>query len=323
MKNFLLCCVFAVSFFLVESAKEKVASRGAGGQPLKFKSYAEHFQNGARNHHFDHLAILGSKKVEEEFDEMEPEEAKTQLRKLIPKMDLNGDGNLQLEELQSWIFNSYKAIDKEEANEEFKSVDLDGDEKIKWDEYLKKVFSYTTNDLDKLKEKNAEEWKEIEKMISADKEKFQQADVKKDDVLDKEEFQAFVHPHDHEHMHELEIKHALADRDKNKDGKIDLEEYKGDLPEHSDETEKLAEETKFKDYDKNNDGFLEKKELIDWILPNTMQNAKEEAHHLKDEADDNKDNVLSEEEILNHHETFVGSQATDYGRHLHLIKDEL
>lgn len=35
--------------------------------------------------------------------------------------------------------------------------------------------------------------------------------------------------------------------------------------------------------------------------------------HLFDSADDNHDGQLSFEEILHHHDVFVGSEATDYG----------
>lgn len=44
--------------------------------------------------------------------------------------------------------------------------------------------------------------------------------------------------------------------------------------------------------------------------------AQEEARHLISSADNNKDSKLSEDEIVEHHETFVGSEATDYGRAL-------
>lgn len=44
--------------------------------------------------------------------------------------------------------------------------------------------------------------------------------------------------------------------------------------------------------------------------------AQEEARHLVSTADENKDGKLSEDEIVNNHETFVGSEATDYGRAL-------
>lgn len=43
-------------------------------------------------------------------------------------------------------------------------------------------------------------------------------------------------------------------------------------------------------------------------------------------ADDDHDDYLSFEEVLDHHEVFVGSEATDYGDHLHKVhtlSDEL
>lgn len=54
--------------------------------------------------------------------------------------------------------------------------------------------------------------------------------------------------------------------------------------------------------------------------------AEEEVDHLFAHSDDDHDNVLTFEEILDHHETFVGSEVTDYGDHLqniHHFSDEL
>lgn len=39
--------------------------------------------------------------------------------------------------------------------------------------------------------------------------------------------------------------------------------------------------------------------------------------HLFAAADDDNDDLLSFLEILDHHDVFVGSEATDYGDHLH------
>ena len=44
--------------------------------------------------------------------------------------------------------------------------------------------------------------------------------------------------------------------------------------------------------------------------------AQEEARHLVSSADEDKDGKLSEDEMINNHEIFVGSEATDYGRAL-------
>lgn len=51
--------------------------------------------------------------------------------------------------------------------------------------------------------------------------------------------------------------------------------------------------------------------------------ADQEVEHLMENSDTNKDGVLSIDEIVDHHEIFVGSEATDYGEHLHKYKDEL
>lgn len=41
--------------------------------------------------------------------------------------------------------------------------------------------------------------------------------------------------------------------------------------------------------------------------------------HLFASADDDHDDYLSFDEVLDHHEVFVGSEATDYGDHLHKV----
>lgn len=54
--------------------------------------------------------------------------------------------------------------------------------------------------------------------------------------------------------------------------------------------------------------------------------AEEEVLHLFTGSDDDHDNKLSFNEILEHYDIFVGSEATDYGDHLHNIhhfEDEL
>lgn len=286
--------------------------------------FNEHFKNGAHNPQFDHLAILGSKKAEEEYNELPPDEAKSRLSRLIPMMDLNKDGNLVLPELQSWIYNSFKSLDKEEINEEFISMDTNGDKLITWEEYVQKFYSYTLDYLKEMKEKGGQENEEILKIIEDDEDKFKVADQNKDGNLDESEFPAILHPYDYEFMHDIEIKRALREHDKNGDNKIDLAEYSMDNEmTQSDEAEKIAEKVKFGEFDTNKDGFLDTEEMKPWIIPTTMENSKEEAEHILGEVDMNKDNILTKEEILDNYETFVGSQATDYGKHLHLVHEEL
>ncbi len=50
-----------------------------------------------------------------------------------------------------------------------------------------------------------------------------------------------------------------------------------------------------------------------------------EAVHLISTSDDDHDGKLSIQEILDHHDTFVGSEATDFGQQLENLRfqDEL
>lgn len=116
--------------------------------------------------------------------------------------------------------------------------------------------------------------------------------------------------------------------DKNKDGKLDLEEFLGDYkdPENPDESEPdwvKEESERFKnELDKDKDGSLDEDELTAWINPDTDATIiEEEVKHLISQSDDNKDGKLTAEEVMSHHDAFTGSEATDYGQAL--PKDEL
>ena len=55
-------------------------------------------------------------------------------------------------------------------------------------------------------------------------------------------------------------------------------------------------------------------------MPSDYDHSASESQHLIHEADSNRDGSLSKQEILDHYDLFVGSQATDFGAALH---DEL
>lgn len=61
--------------------------------------------------------------------------------------------------------------------------------------------------------------------------------------------------------------------------------------------------------------FISNTSVID--LLSRFDHAEAEAKHLVGIADDDKDGKLSPEEVIAHYDTFVGSQATDYGEQLH------
>lgn len=85
----------------------------------------------------------------------------------------------------------------------------------------------------------------------------------------------------------------------------------------------IVDQENFKGYDTNDDGKLDRNEIRAWTLPHRRVLADEEAEHLIQETDMNNDERLSFDEILDRHDLWVGSAATDYGQSLHHDPSEL
>ncbi|KAJ8305276.1 hypothetical protein KUTeg_015821 [Tegillarca granosa] len=275
--------------------------------------HQKHFEHGEHNPHHDHEAILGSSKEEEEFEELPPEEAKKRLGILAVRMDVNQDGVVNMEELTDWIVNSFRKLDEEDISREMEDQDKDGDGLISWEEYMISQAYDTVHD-------DEEEQESYKTMKEEDELRFKAADLNKDGKLDKEEFMAFSHPYNYDHMYESEMRIKLNAVDKDKDGKVSIEEFLSDVG--GDEGERY----KFEDYDKNKDGNLDSEEMKPWLMAdNNHEAAVEEAKHLFSLLGKVKpeDLHMSIQEIMDHHEEFVGSSATDYGNVLHSVKDEL
>lgn len=277
-------------------------------------SEKDHSIDGEHNDEYDHEAFLGDMK--DEYDELTPEEAKKRLKVLVRRVDTDSDGFVTEAELTNWIKEMFNKRLEEGVEEDVKTKDEDKDGKITWDEYKKST--YGAEELD-----GGEADEESKKMLFVDKRRFDTADKDKDGGLTKMEYVRFMHPESSPDMEDVQVAETIEDIDLNKDGFVSLDEFLGDYKDaddaEADEPEWVTEERKkFKEaYDKDNDGKLNKEEVKLWVLPETeFAMAQEEAKHLVTSADENKDGKLSEEEIVNNHETFVGSEATDYGRAL-------
>ncbi|CAF1520193.1 unnamed protein product, partial [Adineta steineri] len=81
-----------------------------------------------------------------------------------------------------------------------------------------------------------------------------------------------------------------------------------------------VERKNFRNYrDLDHDGKMSRKEVELWLMPTDYDNIQAETEHLFHEADKNQDDQLTKEEILDKHDVFVGSQATDWGDLLLII----
>ncbi|XP_019871324.2 reticulocalbin-2 isoform X2 [Aethina tumida] len=281
-----------------------------------------HFTDSGEHHsEFDHEAILGSHKDAEEYDHLPPEEAKKRLKILLGKMDLSNDQIIDRKELKAWILRSFKLLSEEEANDRLEDADENDDGIITWQEYLSDAYG-----IDK-SEETLDLGHDNENLIKDDKALWKAADTNGDGNLDSNEWLAFSHPEEHPAMLPVILQQTLNDKDTDKDQYISFEEYIGDRAVEHDKEWLLIEKDKFdKELDKDGDGRLGGNEILSWVVPSNDEIAEEEVDHLFASSDDDHDDLLSFNEILEHYDIFVGSEATDYGDHLHNIhnfKDEL
>ncbi|XP_036329312.1 reticulocalbin-2 [Rhagoletis pomonella] len=286
---------------------------------------AHHHEDGEHNVEFDHEAIIGSIKEAQEFDKLSPEESKKRLLVLIKLMDLNKDGFVERHELKAWILRSFKKLGEEEAADRMEEIDADGDYQITWKEYLKDSFSMEDEE-EKKELIDFDSYDEEKQMIKSDKELFNAADLNKDGVLDSKEYVLFYSPEEHPQMLPIVLEHTLREKDTNHNGEIDYSEFIGTAGQERSREWLVEEKDRFDHLDENKDGLLTGNEVLNWVVPNSEAIAKDEVDHLFVSTDEDHDDRLSYLEILSNYDTFVGSEATDYGDHLQNINhflDEL
>lgn len=190
-------------------------------------------------------------------------------------------------------------------------------------------------------------------MLARDRRRWSVADRDGDDSLTRAEFIEFLHPEESAHMRDIVVAETLEDIDKgmsrqwrqktrakdilidlfffslsllligsDKDGKVSVEEYIGDMFRGAEDGEEEPEWVKneretFANFrDKDHDGYMNNDEVRDWIIPPDFDHSEAEARHLIYEADSDADSKLTKDEILEKYDLFVGSQATDFGEAL-------
>jgi Ca2+-binding EF-hand superfamily protein len=308
-------CVLSLAH-LVQPAAHGQHTHG-GGERTEDGAYSPkdhgHQHGGKHDVEFDHEAILGSKKDAYDFDQLPAQEAKKKLAILLGKMDRNGDKSIERQELYAWILRSFKSLSKEESDERFNDSDSDEDGFVTWKEYAAEEF-----DLDELEVDPTDPMYEEElQLMEEDRILFDAADINKDEKLDKAEFLAFSHPEEDDKMKPLVIDQVLKSRDKDKDGVLSFQEYLGERGEGKDKEWLLSEKDRFDtELDKNGDHHLSREEILGWIIPSNEETAEEEVNHLFAGADQDVNGMLSFQEIIDNHDLFVGSEATDYGEQL-------
>jgi Ca2+-binding EF-hand superfamily protein len=167
---------------------------------------------------------------------------------------------------------------------------------------------------------DTDSFREYNKMYNRDRARFDAADIDKDGKLTEGEFLLFKNPLKDENVKAVVIDEALKAVDTDGDGKISLEEYLNDWhvkPANVDEDFDELETDRFNDeYDRNSDGYLTGDELLFWLSPDNTEIAIDEAEHLVDMCDEDEDEKLTPDEIVDNHDLWVDSDATEYGAQL-------
>ncbi|XP_055911982.1 calumenin [Eupeodes corollae] len=289
--------------------------------PLEHDSaHKSHFDGEEHNTQYDHEAFLGEDEAKQ-FDTLSPEESKRRLGLIVDKIDDDKDGFINLSELKKWIqFTQRRYID-EDVGRMWKQHNTLNESSIHWEVYRHNVYGFL-DELDPEELDREEHGISYKRMLARDRRRWGVADQDNDDKLTREEFTAFLHPEDHPTMRDIVIIETIEDIDKDKDGKVSVEEYIGDMYRSSEPDDQepdwvIQERDSFAQHrDIDGDGFLDKEEVRAWIVPKDFDHAESEARHLLFEADENEDEKLTKEEVLDKYDLFVGSQATDFGEAL-------
>ncbi|XP_004562935.1 reticulocalbin-3 isoform X2 [Maylandia zebra] len=274
---------------------------------------SDHAHDDAHSFQYDHEAFLGKEEAKT-FDQLTPEESKDRLAKIVDRIDTDKDGYVSHGELHYWIKHRQRRYIEENVNKHWKDYDKNQDDKISWEEYKNTTYGYYLGEeFDDIDDKET-----YKSMLKRDERRFKTADRDSDGIATHEEFTAFLHPEEFDYMKDLVIQETVEDIDKNGDGKINLEEYIGDMYTAEDgESEPDWVQTEKKHFseirDTNKDGYLDADEVGQWVLPGEVDHADNEAKHLIHETDTDKDGRLSLPEILDKMDFIKTSTMTDYG----------
>lgn len=297
-----------------ETLKKRVIEKELSGK--------EHYHSKEHNPDYDHEAFLGEEA--KTFDQLTPEESKRRLELIVEKIDKDQDGFVTKEELKDWIKYTQRRYIHNDVETQWRTHNPENKDKIEWSDYKKMVYGFM-DEVDAAElAKDEDQGFSYQNMLARDSRRWNMADIDGDRALTREEFSAFLHPEETEHMRDLVVTETMEDIDKNKDGKVSLREYIGDMyrGSESDKDEELPEwvqneKEQFSMYrDKDGDGYMDEEEVKNWILPPDFDHSEAEARHLIYESDADADQKLTKEEILAKYDLFVGSQATDFGEAL-------
>ncbi|XP_032903704.1 45 kDa calcium-binding protein [Amblyraja radiata] len=251
------------------------------------------------------------------------------------RVDSNVDRKISASEMQRWIMEKTEEHFQQAAKENkmyFKTVDPDGDGQVSWDEYrIKFLVSKGFNEKQVAEKiKNNEELKideETQEVLDNLKDRWFQADEHPtNQLLNEDEFLAFLHPEHSRGMLTFMVKEIIRDLDQNGDKTLTVSEFIS-LPVGTVENQEAQDidddwvKERRKEFeeviDGDRDGIVTMDELVEYMDPMNEYSALNEAKQMIAVADENQDHYLELEEILKYSEYFTGSKLMNYAQSVH------
>ncbi|XP_012943913.1 45 kDa calcium-binding protein [Aplysia californica] len=291
-------------------------------------------QDGHVNRDYHKEMFLGGQ--HDEFRSDSVDHAQVKLKDIVARADKDGDGSLSSAEMEAWIkakMSEHFLEASEENDKIFVHLDPDGDGFIKWKEYY--IHFLLSRGFDpKSSMKHVQDYDDSVQLDQADKDalvsyKFRWMEADSDPMdnqLTKEEFMAFRHPEHSKRSLETMARNVFRGVDTNDDKVITEDEFIM-LPPGEVENEEYAEmdrkwqEERKKEFreimDLNHDGQVDMKEMENYLDPTNPLQARLEADSLLSLMDDDKNSLLSMEEILKHSDIFISSKIINFAANVH------
>uniref|UniRef100_A0A914WB37 EF-hand domain-containing protein n=1 Tax=Plectus sambesii TaxID=2011161 RepID=A0A914WB37_9BILA len=256
---------------------------------------------------------IGADGVGKRHDDNKGKDTADLLEEMFKKADKNNDGQLNAQELEDKIVdNTIHHLDEgqNESKVIFQVIDQDGDQIITWDEYhYHFLVDNKLMDKEKAKKHDEQEHENMDEdkkfQIEDDKVAFDRADPDKNG-LDDIEWLSFRHPEHSNVMLKDMADEILKALDKDGDGELSEDEFAapapGDVDESMLEAEKAYIEDRRKEFrssiDTDASGKASAKELLEYVNPRNPLHAKQEVTEIMSIADENRDGLLTLDELL-------------------------